>query len=200
MDPHPAIPFLRLFLAIEIPGDIRAEFLRLQQKLQPLLPSRGARWTKPEQFHLTLKFLGNVPFADTAALSRAVRSVCDAAAPMRLRAEGAGFFPDGRSPRVFWADIKSVDGRLSDLQRRLELSVQPFAEKEEAKKFTAHVTLARFEKLRPRETEKLKAAIAIGETFGEWTAEEVQLIKSSLQPSGAVHVILERFTTKMTGS
>ena len=190
---------LRLFLAIEIPDDVRAELLRLQHKLQPLLPPRAVRWTKPEQFHLTLKFLGNVPAADTAALSRAVRSVCDVAAPMRLRAEGVGFFPDVRSPRVFWVDIKSVDGLLTDFQRRLELSVQPFAEKEEAKKFTAHVTLARFEKLRHRDTDKLAAATAIGKTFGEWTAEEVQLIKSSLQQSGALHVILERFTTKVAG-
>jgi RNA 2',3'-cyclic 3'-phosphodiesterase len=186
-------------LAIEIPEEIRAEFCRLQHKLQPLLPPRAVRWTKPEQFHLTLKFLGNIPAADTAALSSAVRSVCDTAPPMRLRAEGVGVFPDIRSPRVFWADIKSVDGLLMDFQRRLESAVQPFAEKEEAKKFTAHVTLARFEKLHRGETEKLKGAIAIGKTFGEWTALEVQLIKSSLQPSGALHVILQQFTTKMTG-
>ena len=189
---------LRLFLAIDLPETVRAELLRVQDQLRPLLPPRAARWTKPEQFHLTLKFLGNVPAADTAALSRAVHAVCDLAASMRLRAEGAGFFPDVRSPRVFWVDIKSVDGRLMEFQRQLELSVKPFAEKEEAKKFTAHVTLARFEKLRSRDTDKLKAATAIGKTFGEWTAEEVLLIKSSLQPSGALHVILETFSTKMT--
>jgi len=192
--PHSA--FLRLFLAIPLPEHVRGELLRLQHQLQPLLPSRAVRWTKPEQFHLTLIFLGNVPDADTAALSRAVHSVCDTAPPMRLRAEGVGFFPDIRSPRVFWVDIKSVDGHLADFQRQLGLSVQPFAEKEEAKKFTAHVTLARFEKLLHHDTDKLKAASAIDKTFGEWTAEEVQLIKSSLQPSGALHVILERFTTK----
>jgi RNA 2',3'-cyclic 3'-phosphodiesterase len=191
---------LRLFLAIEIPNDVRAEFRRLQHKLQPLLPPRAVRWTKPEQFHLTLKFLGDVPAADTAALSSAVRGVCDTAPPMCLRAEGVGFFPDNRSPRVFWADIKSVDGLLMDFQRQLEVAVQPFAEKEEAKKFTAHVTLARFEKLRRSDTDKLKDAIGIGKTFGEWTAAEVKLIKSSLQPSGALHVILDRFTTKMTGA
>ena len=198
--PDSAIAVLRLFLAIPLPETVCAELLRVQKQLQPLLPPRSVRWTKSEQFHLTLKFLGNVPAADTDALIHAVRAVCDTAAPMRLRAEGVGFFPDVRSPRVFWVDIKSVDGLLADFQRQLELSVQPFAEKEEAKKFTAHVTLARFEKLRQRDTDKLNAAAAIGKTFGEWTAEEVQLIKSSLQPSGVLHVILERFTTKMTGA
>jgi hypothetical protein len=44
--------------------------------------------------------------------------------------------------------------------------------------------------------EKLKAAIAVGRTFGEWTAKEVQLIKSSLQPAGAIHAIMDMFKTK----
>lgn len=187
---------LRLFLAIPLPDDVRAGLRRWQMELQPLLPPRAVRWTKPEQFHLTLKFLGNVPVADTDALRHAIGAVCQAARPMRLRAEGVGFFPHAGSPRVLWVDIKSEDGLLMDFQRQLELSVQHFAEKEENKKFTAHVTLARFEKLRSRETEKLTAAMAVGKTFGEWTAAEVQLIKSSLTPSGAIHAILDTFKPK----
>jgi 2'-5' RNA ligase len=197
MNRHPsAIPSHRLFLAIPIPDDVRAELLQLQLQLQPLLPLHAVRWTKPEQFHLTLEFLGNVPVANTDALSRAARAVCDAAPAMRLRAEGAGFFPHARSPRVFWVDIKSMDGLLLEFQQRLELAVQPFVEKPEDKKFTAHVTLARFEKMRSCDMEKLKAAIAVGRTFGEWTAKEVQLIKSSLQPAGAIHAIVDMFKTK----
>jgi RNA 2',3'-cyclic 3'-phosphodiesterase len=187
---------LRLFLAIPLPEGVRAELRRLQLELQEALPQRAVRWTKPEQFHLTLKFLGNVPAADIEALSLAVRIVCDAASPMRLRAEGLGVFPNARSPRVFWVDIKSVDGRLMEFQRQLELSVKRFAGKEEGKKFTAHVTLARLEKMRSRETETLAALATVTTTFGEWTAEEVQLIKSSLQPSGAVHAIVDAFKTK----
>jgi 2'-5' RNA ligase len=197
MNRHPpAIPAHRLFLAVPIPDDVRAELRQLQLQLQPLLPSHAVRWTKPEQFHLTLKFLGSVPIADTEALSRAVRVVCEAATAMRLRAEDVGFFPHARSPRVFWVDIKSVDGLLAEFQQQLELAVQPFAEKQEDQKFTAHVTLARFEKIRSSDTKKLKAAIAVGGTFGEWTAKEVQLIKSSLQPAGAIHAIMDMFKTK----
>lgn len=187
---------LRLFLAIPLPEDVRAGLRQWQLELQRLLPPRAVRWTKPEQLHLTLKFLGSVPVADTGALAEAVRAVCRAAQPLRLRAEGAGFFPHARSPRVFWVEIKSVDGMLMDFQRQLELSVQRFAERQEDKKFTAHVTLARFEKLRNREVEKLTAAMTVGKTFGEWTAIEAQLIKSSLMPSGAFHAILDRFTIK----
>ncbi|HEY1787356.1 MAG TPA: RNA 2',3'-cyclic phosphodiesterase [Verrucomicrobiae bacterium] len=187
------IETLRLFLAIPIPDDVRRELRRLQLELQPLLPPRTVRWTKPEQLHLTLKFLGSVPIANIDALCRAVHAVCDAASPLRLRAEGTGFFPDARSPRVFWVDIKSVDGMLAEFQARLESAVQSFAEKSDEKKYTAHVTLARFEKMRSRDTERLRAAVAVGETFGEWIAEEVRLIKSALQPSGALHAIVDTF-------
>jgi RNA 2',3'-cyclic 3'-phosphodiesterase len=183
----------RLFLALPVPDDVREKLRRLQLELRPMLPAHAVRWTKPEQFHLTLKFLGNVPATDIGALSQAVRAVCDTAPPMRLRAEGAGFFPDARSPRVFWMDIKNMDGRLMEFQRQLELAVQSFAAKQDAKKFTAHVTLARFEQMRSAETETLRKAGAMGKTFGDWIAEEVQLIRSSLQPAGPLHAILDSF-------
>lgn len=187
---------LRLFLAIPVPEMVRAELLRLQRELQPFLPPRAVRWTKPEQLHLTLKFLGNVPVADTGALSASVREVCAGAPPLWLRAEGLGFFPPARSPRVFWADIKSLDGFMAPFQAQLERSAQPFAEKREETEFTPHVTIARFEKLRRTEVEKLNTALPDGRIFGEWIAKEVHLIQSSLQPSGALHAILDTFKTK----
>ena len=187
---------LRLFLAIPIPETVRAELRRLQLELQPLLPPHAARWTRPEQFHLTLKFLGKVPSASTDALSEAVRAICAPTPPMRLRAEDTGFFPNDRSPRVFCVDIKSVDGLLMEFQRRLEAAVEPFAEKQESKKFTAHVTLARFEQLGHHDIERLNARLSAHKMFGEWTALEVELIKSSLQHGGAIHAILDSFRTK----
>jgi 2'-5' RNA ligase len=169
---------LRLFLAIPIPEDIRSELRRLQLESQPLLPPRAVRWTRPEQFHLTLKFLGNVPATDTSALSEAVRAVCAAAPPLRLRAEGVGFFRNESSPRVFWIEIKSADGRLREFQRQLEAAVE------------------RLEKLGRRETEKWTAQLQKNRTFGEWTAGEVELVQSTLSPSGAIHAIFGIFKTK----
>jgi RNA 2',3'-cyclic 3'-phosphodiesterase len=190
---------LRLFIAIPIPETVRAELRRLQLELQPLLPPQTVRWTRPEQFHLTLKFLGNVPATRTDALSETIRAVCATTPPMRLRAEDTGFFPNHSSPRVFWVDIKNADGLLMEFQQRLEAAVEPFAEKPEPKKFTAHVTLARFEQLRHHDIEKLNTHLLVHKTyktFGEWTVTEVELIKSSLQQGGAIHAILGSFRTK----
>jgi|HubBroStandDraft_1064217.scaffolds.fasta_scaffold135732_2 2'-5' RNA ligase len=188
---------LRLFLAIAIPETILQELRRLQQELQPCLPSNMARWTRPGQFHLTLKFLGNIAALDVDALSKKVRALCASAPSLRLRAEGVGFFPNSRSSRVFWAGINSPDGLLPSFQRQLENAVQPYLEKTEESKFVPHLTLARFEKLPRDATQKLLVHLQADQVFGEWTAQEVQLIESRLSPAGALHAILDTFKTKM---
>jgi RNA 2',3'-cyclic 3'-phosphodiesterase len=187
---------LRLFLAIAIPEAILQELRRLQLELQPCLPQNRAHWTRPGQFHLTLKFLGNVPASDIDALSKKVCSLCASAPPLRLRAEGVGFFPNALSPRVFWVGIKSLDGLLPAFQQQLENVVQPYLEKTEVSKFVPHLTLARFEKLPRDAIKKLQARLQTAQVFGEWIAQEVQLIESQLSPSGALHAILDTFETK----
>jgi 2'-5' RNA ligase len=188
--------FLRLFLAISVPEAVREELRRFQRDLQLLLPPHLARWAKPDQFHLTLKFLGNVSSADVPALREAARLVCASTSPILLRAEGVGFFPNESSPRVFWVDIKNPDGLLPKLQQQLEIAVGQFAEKPEEKKFTAHVTLGRFEKLDRREAENFATRARTDRLFGKWTGQEVHLMQSTLQQGGTLHGILATFRTK----
>jgi 2'-5' RNA ligase len=96
----------------------------------------------------------------------------------------------------FWVDLKNPDGRLLEFQQHLEGAVERFAEKEEPKKFTAHITLARFEKLRRDEAEKFASHVQTVKAFGEWTAKEVKLMESKLTQAGALHAILDVFKTK----
>ncbi|HTR40729.1 MAG TPA: RNA 2',3'-cyclic phosphodiesterase [Pseudomonadales bacterium] len=187
---------LRLFLAIQIPDTIKAELQRWQDELKPWLPKGEVRWAKPEQFHLTLKFLGNVPVGDVKALSEATRVVCQKAPPMPLKAGGVGFFPNELAPRVYWVGINSPSEQLQTFQQQLDTAVSRFVEKEEAKNFTAHVTLARFEKLRRGAVEEFMKRAKADKLFGEWTVREVELVQSKLMPSGAFHAILDTFRTK----
>ena len=185
---------LRLFLAIQIPEPIRLELHRLQHELQPLLPPGVARWTGPEQLHLTLKFLGNVPESNISVLNDAALAVCAATPPLQLQMQGTGFFPNEFSPRIFWADVKSL--ALQKFQQQLETAVEPFTQKHESKKFSAHVTLARFEKMRRRDVEKLMAHAQTSKTFGQWTAHEVELVQSKLKQTGAVYATVAVYRTK----
>src|SRR6516225_1242478 len=92
----------RLFVAITIPDAVREEVLRVQRELQPLVSRDLVRWTKPEQFHLTLRFLADVPSAQVAGLQETLCAVCAGTSPLDLRAQAVGFFPNARSPRVIW--------------------------------------------------------------------------------------------------
>jgi len=183
---------LRLFVAIPMPELVRKKVIRVQQDMQQLVSRGAVRWTKPEQFHLTLRFLGDVPVERVAALQEAVHAVCTRTPPLHLRAQGVGFFPKASSPRVIWVGVNDGEDRLVDLQKEIEGAVQLFTQEPGTGKFAGHVTLGRVKFLNRSEIEKLAAhAQAVqNRLLGEWTANEVELIRSDLLPTGAQHSLL----------
>ncbi|MGA2787273.1 MAG: RNA 2',3'-cyclic phosphodiesterase [Verrucomicrobiota bacterium] len=186
---------LRLFIAISIPEPVRDEIIRVQEELLPLVPRGVARWTRPDQFHLTLRFLGDVPADGVEDLKKSAGAVCRNARPLSLRAEGIGFFPNLRAPRVIWVGINDGAGRLVDLQQQIETAVGPFSPEPGEKNFTGHVTLGRLKNPRPADTRDLAARAQTLEKrlFGEWTAQEMEIIRSELSPAGARHTLLAAF-------
>ena len=177
---------LRLFIAIPIPEPVRDEIFRVQQELQPLAPHGAARWTPQDQFHLTLRFLGDVPVAGLDKLKESVNAVCRSAQPLQLRAEGIGFFPNPHLPRVVWVGIDDKEGLLVDLQKRIENAVRPFTAEPGEKNFSGHVTLGRLKNLKPSDARKLAAHTQTvkDRTFGEWTAHEIEIIRSKFPRPG----------------
>ena len=186
---------LRLFVAIPMPEAVRNVVHNVQQEMRQRVLPDAVRWTKPEQFHLTLRFLGDVPVERVPALQEAVSTVCAGEPALRLCAHGIGFFPNARLPRVIWAGVNDGEERLAALQKKIEDAVRSFAEKPAAEKFAGHVTLGRVKSLKRPEIEKLAAhAQAVKDRlFGEWTANEVEIIQSRLLPAGAEHSLLAVF-------
>ncbi len=186
---------LRLFIAIPIPEPVRDEIIRVQREMQPLAPQGAARWTRPDQFHLTLRFLGDVPVAGLEQLKESVNAVCRSARPLQLRAGGVGFFPNPHSPRVVWVGIDDQAGLLVDLQKRIETAIRLFTAEPGEKNFAGHVTLGRLKNLKPPDIRKLAAHTQTVQdrTFGEWTADEIEIIRSELSPGGARHTSFAAF-------
>jgi 2'-5' RNA ligase len=189
---EPSTETLRLFAAVAIPEWVREEMARVQGELRPFTASGDVRWTKPEQLHLTLKFLGDVPANSVEALKNSLAEACAGVRPFHLRARGVGFFPDSRSPRVIWVGFEGDENGLADLQTRVERALAPFAEKPGVEKFRAHATLGRFQKFRRHKTEKLlpSALLFDDHVFGDWTVESLGLFRSELSPDGARHTSL----------
>ena len=179
----------RLFVAVAIPEVVKAKMEEAQAELRRAVPGHGVRWTRREQFHLTLKFLGDVDAARVEALGEAIRAACRGFGALHLRAERVGFFPDLRYPRVVWTGVQDQAERLPRLQQAVDAATRDFTIEQKDERFTGHVTLARIKAIRRPETGALgKAAAGLAEeVFGQWTAGSIELMRSVLSPQGVSH-------------
>jgi len=186
---------VRCFIALPIPETVKDQIEQVQTELRQVLPGKLVRWTKRDQFHLTLRFLGNVEADRLTELTDRLRKVTASFPVLKLRAERIGCFPHPRFPRVVWVWVHDDEEQLPVLQGTIESEVEKFAESKADKEFTGHVTLARINGIKRPEAEALsKQMHAMTERcFGEWTANELKLMRSELLRTGAIHTVLAAF-------
>ena len=123
----------RLFTALEIPSHVGQSLAMMRGGLP------GARWIDPENYHLTLRFIGDIDHAlarDIAGLLGRVRR-----SSFELRVDGLSSF-GGRKPRAVVAAVAPA-GPLMELQSEQERLLQRLGLEPEGRKYTPHVTLAR---------------------------------------------------------
>lgn len=180
---------MRLFVAIDIPDDVRAALSTLVSKLRPAC--RNARWARIEGLHVTLKFIGEAPDAKFSEIKAALALVVPRP-PIAIRFRGMGFFPNARRPRVFWAGVEAGP-ELAALAGAVEDVLHPLGIAREARAFSPHLTLARFDP--PHPIEELHAAIdKLGSPeFGSATAGEFYVYQSVLKRGGSEYTRLANF-------
>jgi len=147
-------------------------------------------WVRPENLHLTLKFLGQVEQTRLLAIAEVIGSVARSSVPFRLVLGGLGAFPSPRAARVIWVGVPEGAGSLAGLQARLEAELEPLGFAREERAFTAHLTLGRVRG--PGHREQLAAALISmpAELLGEMVLDRIELMKSDLRPGGARYSIL----------
>ena len=126
---------MRLFVAIALPADLRARLSRMQQGVP------AARWVDPDNLHLTLRFIGEADDGQAHDLDAALAQV--RAVRFDLTLAGVGRFGQGRKSRALWVGVESAPA-LDRLRRKVEQAVQAADFAPEGRKFSPHVTLARF--------------------------------------------------------
>lgn len=181
---------LRTFIAIRLPPEI----IELAGELQSRLKSGGLklRWVRLQSLHLTLKFLGNIPESATADLEGAMQRAVGDCGPFPLVAQGMGVFPGIKRPRVLWIGIGGDLAKLVSLVDGLESELVPFGFAKEKRPFRGHLTLARIKGF----TDPLHLAEALRD-IGQYepqlfTAQQMVLYQSDLQPQGAVYTARAR--------
>lgn len=180
---------MRLFVAIEIPGDIRSALSALVNELRAAAPF--AKWVRADNLHVTVKFLGETETARLAQVQAALAAI-RSPQPVKLDFRGLGFFPGERRPRVFWAGMQASPN-VATLAGDIDQAMHKLGFPLEDRAFTPHLTLARFNP--PALPAKLQPAVQQNQSreFGSLTAAEFQLIESALKSTGAEYTTLHSF-------
>ena len=176
---------LRLFIAIELDHPGKRAVGKLIDKIGRL-PGR-VRFVGPEQMHLTLAFLGDVPAERVADIAAAMKRAAAGIDPFPFAIEGFGGFPDLRSPRVLWVGIAEPTGTLVRLQASLAGELAKVGFPPEERSFHPHITLARAKELDRRTDYEQLLAPRRDFTGPEQMAEEMLLISSELAPAGPTY-------------
>ena len=179
---------MRIFVAINLTDEVRR---RLYAGVGDLRAADfPIRWVPPENIHLTLKFLGEVPPEDVDEVGAALREALAGAKAFDLRVAGLGAFPSRRNPRVVWA---GVDGgrQLEDVHERVEGALALLGYAKEERAFHPHLTLGRVRRRsEPSRLQGLDAALERIEFEAVSPAGSVDVMKSELAPTGAEHEVV----------
>src|SRR5687767_2791659 len=97
---------IRTFIAVAIPEAVKKEIMAAQAELRDQIGVENKiRWASPDQFHLTLRFLGNIPTTSLPELEGSLAAAASTVSPFHLYVAGCGCFPSFANPRVVWAGV-----------------------------------------------------------------------------------------------
>lgn len=184
---------IRLFLAIDIPSAVKEQVTTARSHLARGV--RGVKWVEDHNFHLTLKFLGEVPEAQAEDISKAVRRAVKGYPAFRLQVGSPGFFPNQKSPRVVWLEIKGDSETALRMGRSIDESLISLGFDPD-KRRRLHLTLGR-----------IHSDISTGELLKnyhgfkgypekqntDFEVNQVVLYRSQLTSSGPVYSPMEKY-------
>lgn len=181
---------LRTFLAIDLPSALNSAIEKNLRTVKRELP--GITWSKIENLHVNLKFLGDTTESQVAQIRRLVEPAISHLSPFVIELEGFGVFPDCRSPRVLWIGLGGALDRLSALAECVGQAVVPLGFPQEDRSFRPHLTVARVKKDHRDVGRVLGTLGMLTDPFpcGPLPVERVTLFKSDLRPIGPVYTKL----------
>ena len=174
---------LRCFIALELPMEAQSEL----SQATAVLKGAGAdvKWLEPENVHLTLKFLGEIPQSKVLQIGLALSKLKERRA-IASRLGPLGAFPVPHKPRVVWAGLDDGQGELKNLFETMEAEMAALGFEREERAFVPHLTLGRV-----RSGQNLdELARLIAATRPEpvaFTFRALTLMKSTLTPSGPLY-------------
>lgn len=176
---------LRTFISIELPETA----ISFSQKIQKAIRSYRfkIRWVKPENMHLTLKFLGDTKREDIEKIVNRMFDVSKDYGPMQFFVKGLGVFPGVKNPRVVWCGLKGDTASLIQFQGHLDDTLIDMGFSKEKRPFKGHLTLGRVKgTVSPEKMIDAMKEISDLESM-PFKVDTITLFSSDLRPSGPVY-------------
>jgi len=186
---------MRLFVAINLPAAERRRIHRATARLRD--GDVPVRWVGFEQYHLTMRFLGEVGRDELEVVENAVRMTAEMNAAFDARLAGCGAFPTIRSPSVIWLGV-DPSPHLRSLKQDLERALSDSGLERDTRAFHPHLTLGRVsESGRAGAFRGFGDAAAAVDYEGTFRVRSLDLMRSTLGPEGSRYSVVS--SSKLAG-
>ena len=180
---------MRLFVALDFPEEVRWKLLGLVAQLKSQFPE--TRWVRPEEMHVTLKFIGHVDEQKAESIAAALKEV-HTSRLVDMTFRGVGFFPNERRPRIVWCGVEA-SRNLGELAAKIDHALEPLGVETEPRAYAPHLTIARLKSSEGAGMLVRAASELKSQDFGTARESEFHLFESVLKPSGAEHKRLQTY-------
>lgn len=178
----------RVFIAINLPENIKKELSFYQEKW-PELPTR---WTRKENLHITLIFLGYVNDEELFKICKITRELVQKTPPFSLNLNKISYGPSQKQPRMIWVagqKSKELAELREDLEEALGGKISGFME--ENRDYSPHITLGRLKQWEFKRIELEERPEVSEEISLSFWVESVEVMESRLRPGGPDYLILQ---------
>ncbi len=203
-DPTSLSATWRLFIAIPMPSAVTGMVREIVARLSAD-ESLPVRWVEPDQTHLTVQFIGEVPGEQAELIRMAVAPAFAGHQVFRLRTADLGVFPSIRRPRVLWVGLHGPTHRLESIRNDVTAALMEIEAPHDASPYHPHLTLGRFRSVANHRTRDLPERIRtrfetlMAEGLGTTRQpiaipiDEVLLMRSLIDHRGSHHEVIERY-------
>ena len=183
----------RLFLALNLPKEIRNELTDLVKKLDQANKNKPIKWVENDNFHLTLHFLGSLPIEKLDSIDNAILPMVARFPILNFQLSNSiNAFPNLNDPKVIFLEMKELnDGQTIALQKQIGKALELLEFEIDPRPFRLHLTLGRV---------KSKTTIQIPEIrvpSSKLQVSSVDLMESNLTPAGPLYTTLKQYNLKV---
>ena len=177
---------IRAFVAVSLSAAVRASVEKLIRTLKRELD--GVKWVDPQNLHITLKFLGDVPTNELHRIIAAVKRGAESLETFDLEFQGCGVFPNPEQPRTLCVGVGNGSKELTAAAATIENELVKLGYPKEHRKFSPHLTIGRAKRdVRVSDAMSRLLAESVRRPFGSSDVDEVIVYSSELTRSGPIY-------------